>query len=301
MNDGRARFRSLRWLTILGPTAFMVVAEVVRYFYLRRVLPPWQVSLVAVTVTMIAAGVFSTYVFAVVWKMEQERNGYRESMLALHERERLAREMHDGLAQDLAVLKLKVHRLQELFGVDDASDLATELGETRKIVERCYGEVRHNLYDLRAGHHLTGGLWKAISIQIDDFRRQTGLRVEWIKPPEVREPLDPRVSVQLLRIVQEALANVRKHAKADHVIIEADHHGGDLRLSIRDDGQGLDRATLNDGHHFGLMVMQERAQSVGARVTVTSGANGLGTVVEIAWPAAEGGEAHRKRKASVGG
>lgn len=297
--DGRARFRRLRWLTILGPTLFMVFAEGVRYYYLRHVLAPLEVSAVAVTVTMMATGAFSTYIFAVISRMEKERNRYRESMMALNERERLAREMHDGLAQDLAVIKWKLHRLDEVWG-----DLKTrELMETRQLVERCYGEVRHNLYDLRAGTHLHEGLWQAIAIQVSDFRRQTGIAADWRVDQHTVEPKDPRVSVQILRIVQEALANVRKHAEASHVLVEARQRGQILCVSVGDDGRGVDRSTtVVEGNHFGLLVMQERAESVGAQLDIATGAGGRGTVVEIRLRVVErGGEAHRKGKTSVGG
>ncbi len=233
--------------------------------------------------------------------MEQERNRYRESLLALHERERLGREMHDGLAQDLAALKLKIHRLRALWPGAEGSEIAGELRETQAIIEDCYGEVRQNLYDLRAGHHLSSGLWKTLAMQIDDFRDQTGLRVEWRIGLELEEPTDPRFAVQVLRIVQEALANIRKHAHATEVTIETRQFGDDLLLSVLDNGQGLIANKMSEGHHFGLLVMQERAQSVGANVSIATGPDGRGTVVEITWAASGGGEAHRKRKASVGG
>ncbi len=301
MDDRRARYRWLRWLTIWGPTGFVTVAETVRYLYLRYVLSPAEVSLVAIGVTLLAAVGFSTYVFSVISRLEQERNRYRESMLALRERERLAREMHDGLAQDLAVLNLKVHHLRELAaGREGSPPLAESVDETQSVLDHCYREVRQTLYDLRAGNRLSNGFWPALVAQLDEFARQTGIEVIWSEPPGVKEIADQAVSVQLLRIVQEALTNVRKHANARHVIIEWSHDAKSGRLAVRDDGTGLSDAHVADGQHFGLSMMRERAESVGAEVKVVT-APAQGTVVEIRWPTGEGGELHRKRKNTLSG
>ncbi len=301
MDEGRPPFRWLRWLTILGPTLFVMIAELFRYFYLRHVLAPWQVSGVAVLVTVIAAGGFSSYVFGVVRSMEQERNRYRESMLALQERERLGREMHDGLAPDLAALKFTIHRIRDRLYSGETSSIGLDLDQTQAMIERCSDDVRQNLYDLRAGHELIRGLWRTLSLQIDDFRSQTGISIEGRRRPEVQEPMDPRVSVQLLRIVQEALVNVRKHSGAKRVLVEAVQRGAELCLYVRDDGKGFIRSKDAEGRHFGLLVMQERAHSVGANVVIAKNPEGWSTVVEISWINREGGEVHRKSKASVSG
>ncbi len=300
MDDGRARYHWLRWLTIWGPTGFVTIAETVRFLYLRYVLSPAAVSLVAIGVTLLAAVAFSTYVFSVISRLEQERNRYRESMLALRERERLAREMHDGLAQDLAALNLKLHHLRELATGSGGTPLAEGVDEAQSVLDHCYREVRQTLYDLRAGNRLSRGFWPALVAQLGEFSRQTGIEVVWSEPPGVKEIADQAVSVQLLRIVQEALANVRKHASARRVTIEWSQDAKTGRLAVRDDGTGFDGAHVVDGQHFGLSMMRERAESVGAEVEVTSTTT-EGTAVEIRWPTAQGGELHRKRKNTVGG
>lgn len=302
-SEERLRFRRLRWLTIVGPTGFMMIAESVRYLYLRHQLPPLGVSLIAILVTLIATGVFSRYVFGVVWHMEQERNAYRESVLALSERERLAREMHDGLAQDLATLKLQTYHLQGLIAEPTLNQraIAAEINDARALIDRCYTDVRQQLYDLRASARLTQGFWKTLASQLRDFERQTSVVVEWADDGEALEPTDPRVAVQLLRIVQEALSNVRRHAHAHHLYVDLRSQQDSLVLSIRDDGLGVGGQWSSDERHYGLVGMQERAKSVGATVHVGSVAGESGTMVQICWPADQGGEVNRKEQASVGG
>lgn len=300
--EDRARFRRLQLLTIIGPVIFVVVAEAVRYFYLRHVLSAAGVSLVAVLVTLVAAGVFSSYVFAVLWNMEQERNAYKEAALALGERERIAREMHDGLAQDLAALNLKLYRLRDLAARGDLDATRLEVGDALQLLNHSYGEIRQTLYDLRAGHHLEEGFWHALSKQLEDFQRHTGITV--VGPSGVvdpgKDPWDAAASVQILRIVQEVLANVRKHAEATRVQVTVAEGRDRITLTLADDGRGFDPAEIPDGRHFGLTVMRERAELVGAEMTIRA-QPGQGTRVTIAMRYREGGASHRKGKAFVGG
>lgn len=298
----QARFRRLQLLTIIGPVIFVVVAEAVRYFYLRHVMSAAGVSLVAVLVTLVAAGIFSTYVFSVLWNMERERNAYKEAALALAERERIAREMHDGLAQDLAALNLKLYRLRDLATAGDLGATQAEVGEALQLLSHSYGEIRQTLYDLRAGHHLEEGFWHALAKQLEDFQRHTGITVVGpsgvVDPDE--DPWDAAASVQILRIVQEVLANVRKHADATRLQVTVAESKGRVVLTIADDGRGFDPEAVRDGRHFGLTVMQERAELAGAEMTIRA-QPGEGTRVSIAMRQREGGESHRKGKAFVGG
>ncbi|MCL6563227.1 MAG: sensor histidine kinase [Firmicutes bacterium] len=284
MADERRRYGRLKWLTTVGPTAFVTVAELVRFVYLRRVLPPAEVSLVAILVTLVGAAVFSSFVFGIVERMEKERTAYKDAMLALKERERLAREMHDGLAQNLAAINLKVHRLNKLLHDQDYAAIADELVAIQAAVNLSYTEVRQSLYDLKAGQRLAEGFWTALEKQAEEFSRQTGIAVRVEPLPDRQEPWNELAAVQMLRIVQESLANVRRHSEAHQVRIYGRLEGGEFRLSVVDDGKGFDPTQgLDRGHHYGLSIMQERAESVGGRVVVQSQV-GKGTEVTVAIP-----------------
>jgi two-component system sensor histidine kinase DegS len=268
----------------VGPTAFVTVAELVRFVYLRRVLPPAEVSLVAILVTLVGAAVFSSFVFGIVERMEKERTAYKDAMLALKERERLAREMHDGLAQNLAAINLKVHRLNKLLHDQEYAAIADELVAIQAAVNLSYTEVRQSLYDLKAGQRLAEGFWSALEKQAEEFSRQTGIAVRVEPLPDRQEPWNELAAVQMLRIVQESLANVRRHSEAHQVRIFGRLEGGEFRLSVVDDGKGFDlNQGLDRGHHYGLSIMQERAESVGGRVVVQSQV-GKGTEVTVAIP-----------------
>ncbi len=301
-ND-RRRYRRLKILTTVGPTLFVAVAETFRFYYLRLVLPPASVSLVAVAVTLVGAAGFSTYVFDLVEKMETERREYKDAMFALQEREHLAREMHDGLAQNLAAINLNVHRAKKLMEGRDLEGLEDELGRIQHAVNLSYAEVRQSLYDLRAAQGLADGFWPTLRTQVQDFEMSTGIPVTVDALPEDQEPWSTVAAVQILRIIQESLGNVRKHAQARHVWIFATQSERKTQLTIKDDGTGFMLHPSEDlGHHFGLSIMQERAASVGGTVAIESvPGSGTAIIITLAQNGQRGGDGIGKSKSHVGG
>lgn len=301
-DDDRTRYGRLKILTTLGPTVFVAVAEIIRFYYLRRILPPASVSLVAIAVTLVGAAGFSSYVFGVVEKMETERRAYKDAVLALQERERLAREMHDGLAQNLAAINLKVHRAKGLLESRQLDLLAEELVSVQATVNLSYAEVRQSLYDLKVGQRLQEGFWSALKKQAQDFQKTTGILVQVDPLPDNQEPWTDIAAVQILRIIQESLANVRKHSGARQVLISARWQDSTVHLTVSDDGKGFRQDEHEDlSRHFGLSIMQERAESVGGEVHIKSEI-GRGTHVTIVVPLdGKGGEHSGKGKTNIGG
>lgn len=300
-NDHR-RYRRLKLLTTVGPTLFVAIAETVRFYYLRQILPPAGVSLVAVAVTLVGAAGFSSYVFGVIEKIERERRQYQDAMLSLQERERLAREMHDGLAQSLAVINLKVYQAKTLLEANRTDELKGELEDIRAAVNKSYSEVRQSLYDLRAGKRLDEGFWSAVRTLAADFGEGSQIAVDVEALPNDGVPWSDMASVQILRIIQESLANVRKHAEARHVDIRADMHGDVVQVTVQDDGKGFVVSKDHPAHHFGLGIMQERAQTFGGKVSIQS-LPGQGTTVTISYQldGDKGGEVGGKGKSNAGG
>ena len=140
--DDRSRYLWLKLLTILGPTLFVAGGEWVRLAYLRYHFAPPVVSGIAVATTLVGAVVFSWYVFRAMERLETERRTYKEALLSLKERERIAREMHDGVAQNLAVLKMESYKLREMLGDGEAR---SELETMDKLINQTYLEVRQTL------------------------------------------------------------------------------------------------------------------------------------------------------------
>jgi signal transduction histidine kinase len=195
---------------------------------------------------------------------------------ALEERARLAREIHDGLAQDLWYAKLKQSRLAQMAGFSgEARQLSDEVGDA---LDNALAEARNAVTAMRQDAE-AGPLLDMLTRHVNDFADRFALRAELTSdgpPPEI----GPRAQAEVLRIVQEALTNVRKHADATVVRVDLTTDG-ELRLTISDNGRGFQPQTVASG--FGLESMRQRAVLIGARLNVISEPKN-GTRVEMSMP-----------------
>jgi signal transduction histidine kinase len=220
-------------------------------------------------------------------KQSRQELGERSRALAtLEERERIAREMHDSLSQTLNYIRLSAGVSKERLDRGDTSSLGQDLEQERQAARDAYEEVRHGIQALRANGVLERGLLPALGDFVERYIAETKLNVRISLPPSVKPDLSEEAQVQALRIVQEALANIRKHAGASRVTVEFAERPGWVDISIRDDGCGFDPSSVNsNGQHFGLQIMRERAESVGGSLDIESRA-GEGTCVTVRLPAA---------------
>jgi two-component system nitrate/nitrite sensor histidine kinase NarX len=199
----------------------------------------------------------------------------------LAERARLAREIHDGIAQTLAYLKLKLAQLKNYAEQGDQPRLLETLGSIYDTLVDAYGEVRGTIDGLRIVPDEQGleGLLRQIAA---DFEGHSDVKVEFSDSID-NVHLPPEVQIQLVRIVQEALNNIRKHAGSSSVLISCLELNGDLVLEVRDDGKGFDLDDIPGPSQHGLRGMRERAEVVGADFQVTSQPL-QGTIIRIRLP-----------------
>ena len=194
----------------------------------------------------------------------------------------LAHELHDSLAQTLASLRFRVSMLQKTLRHDDnVSDATSEVEQIKLGLDEANFELRELLSHFRIRMD-ERGLIPAIEGLIDRFRSQGDIQVFFQNEcPDLRLP--PVLEVHLLHIIQEALANIRKHSAAKHVRILLTCSPEQLvHLLIEDDGMGINAEISNaePGEHVGLTIMRERAQRIGAELTIESDP-GEGTRVEL--------------------
>jgi signal transduction histidine kinase len=208
------------------------------------------------------------------------------SLATSEERNRIAREMHDGVAQEIVALGYIVDEIESVSDQKQTRELASAL---RTEITRLVSEIRFSIFDLR--HEVTDG---RVSSSLADYARAvstaSGLRMH-LSLAESGPPLSPRIATEVLRVAQEAIGNVRKHANAQNLWLTFESDGTTLRLEVEDDGVG------NAGpreHHWGLQTMRERAEGVGARLEICPRRDG-GTVVSLrssVTTTREGGTAH---------
>jgi two-component system sensor histidine kinase UhpB len=196
---------------------------------------------------------------------------------ALEERARLAREIHDGLAQHLWFAKLKFERLAGTL--TEQQPLAAEVTQA---LDAAIVEAREALVTMRASLSEDVPFADMLTRAVDDFESRSGLRVEFALTTGIPSNLAPRVQVELLRIVSEALTNVRKHADATTVRINAEVREGELAITITDNGRGFVQQEAFD-QGLGLRGMRERARLIGGSLLVMSELSG-GTTIEVRTP-----------------
>jgi signal transduction histidine kinase len=216
----------------------------------------------------------------------------------LEERNRLAREMHDSLAQVLGYLHLKARTLEKIAAQSGLPDFETGLGEIASVADEAYSDVREAIVGLRESP-ANGGLGKALASYLEKFRRQSGITAALDLAKDIPSELRPDAEVQLMRVVQEALTNVRKHAGARRALVRFVRDDGWLTLSIEDKGRGFDLAAVEgDGdHRFGLRTMKERVERIGGVLEIET-QRGRGTKVIARLPAEAGNHVQRAHSLS---
>jgi signal transduction histidine kinase len=202
----------------------------------------------------------------------------------LEERMRIARELHDGLAQVLGYINTQTLAVMKLLDSGQGAQARTELAAMDEAARDVYADVRQEILGLRLSLGRRG-LVPILSKYLADYERTAGasLRLEANGDLDGLE-LPPSTEIQLVRIVQEALANVRKHANATEAVVRVVTAAGALTLEIEDDGRGFVQKTGATGWpRFGLQTMRERAQAVGGEFELDS-APGRGTRVRVRVP-----------------
>ena len=199
------------------------------------------------------------------------------------ERARLAQEVHDGPAQALSNAIFQVEFIDRLFTTDPVM-ARSELRFLRELLRRELGDVRSFLNQLRPPVLDELGLDGAIADAAATQAALAGLRIATELGAPAGELNDPARTV-VLRVVQEALQNVRKHAAATNVVVATGLEDGQWVLEVRDDGRGFDTGAVaaRGRRNFGLQFMRERAELVGAQFEVRSRPE-AGTVVRLAIP-----------------
>ena len=203
----------------------------------------------------------------------------------LRERYRLAREFHDGLAQTLGFLGFQLERVARFLQKGEYDKIERELPEIRQVVRSAYMDVREAIEGLRLRWDDPTRLAENLGNYVEDFALQTGIEVNFVAhPPNLIVPTE--IALQFLRIAQEALTNVRKHARADHVDIHLQIVETALELRVADNGIGFpetSRQATGKNGGFGLTSMRERAESIGGRLSVMTGSD-RGAVILVTAP-----------------
>jgi len=199
------------------------------------------------------------------------------------ERLRIAHEMHDGIAQVLGYVNTKVQAAIEYLRQEKKEEGLVQLRELAAAAREAYGDVREAIVDLRTLPGPARAFDDVLREYIDRWKEQSGVDARLVIEGDLVVPNG--IELQLVRIIQESLTNVRKHAKATMAMIEVRRHDGKLLITVSDDGAGFAQAGLSRRvfPRFGLSTMRERAESIGGTFSIESTPGG-GTVVSVEVP-----------------
>jgi len=211
--------------------------------------------------------------------LDLQRQTQKAELAALEERSRIAREIHDGVAQSIYMLSLQLETCAELADQDD-NGLGDRLKQLVGLSKQSLLEVRHYVFDLKPYLDGEKGLASMVENQVREFRSVAGVEADVEIKGEDHE-VSAAVSACLYRVTQEALANVFKHAAASQVKAILEFRNDEVHLEVRDNGHGFDPETQIPGN--GLKNMRQRAEELGGSFDLES-APGNGTQVSIRLP-----------------
>jgi signal transduction histidine kinase len=246
--------------------------------------PSWWNVRHTVWLLGITAGVLmAVMVWVVVLgrRLQGQMNIIRQKLrigAVLEERNRIARELHDNLEQELAGITMQLDLAADCF--QQAPDVAQRALETARDMSRhSMVEARRSVWDLRCRLLEDGDLVSALAQIVEPLVPRQQAKVDF-KVHGSPARLSGPVEMNLLRIGQEAVANAVKHGHATHVSVELRYALGSVCLAVRDDGQGFATTQASPTGHFGLLDMRERAQSMGSHLLVESNPGG-GTRIAV--------------------
>ncbi|MCP4140168.1 MAG: sensor histidine kinase [Chloroflexi bacterium] len=206
-----------------------------------------------------------------------------EYRAVLKERTRLAREIHDGLAQTLAFLKMETARMQIYTSKGDVILIDQTLQACQQTLSDAYIDVRQSIDNLRRAPNENMTAW--LNATATEFETLTGIAID-LSNVKLNISFPNNIKAQLIRIAQEALTNIRKHAQPTAVSISAFQHNGGTTIEIKDDGCGFAPEDVHSSSKYGLRSMRERAESINADFQIIS-APQMGTTIRVHVPISE--------------
>lgn len=242
----------------------------------------WNVEKLSITLGIVAGAALLTLVWAAMLQRQVSRQvkvieakAQREAMI--EERQRIAREFHDTLEQELAGLSLRLDAATTRVTDDKARTLLDQL---RHLLFRLQNETRDFVWDLRDESQIAAPLATSLDRLVDHLQTTTPIPLEFSAAPGL-PPLSGLACHHLLRLAREAIHNAIKYSGATHIRIGLTHAPGTVTLKIEDNGTGFDLAERSNAPgHFGLQGMKERVRKLGATLDLRS-APGQGTCVEV--------------------
>lgn len=265
LGESSMSYRDLKWITILIPTILIGGFEFLRHSgpFLRGMSMETG-NYFIIILTFIVSFAFSNWMFKTIKEQNHRISSEREIRVIYEERERLAKELHDNIAQTLFLLKVNLKKGK----LDDAQGLVNSIDSN----------LRQAIYNLRTSptEHVT--LSKRIENWLDDWNTVSG--IDLILSITINENyFTPAEEVQLFSLIQEAFTNIRKHSDAKKASLLFETRPNEWKLIIEDNGKGFSENEIS-ANKYGLLMMKETVSKLGAAIDISSEKN-LGSKISI--------------------
>ena len=206
-----------------------------------------------------------------------------QALAVVEERERIGRDLHDGIIQRIYGVTLGLDDVPEI-AMHDPAAAGERVEHAIDSLHDAIAEIRTFIYGLRPGLDFPGSMRSALETLAEETRLDTAMQIEVTAP--VVAGLSPTIRGELRSIAREALSNAVRHAGATRTTVEIRAQEGEVRLEVADNGAGFDSTAPKSGHHSGLANMRRRAEALGGSLLVES-APGQGTRIIVTLPLPE--------------
>ncbi len=291
-NMTHRRLLLFKWLMVFIPPVAVAVGHSLIGQTAGRAhgLPSLAAILPATFLGLILTWIFVETLFRVLRRLQAEALAREQDLLTMNavmqERERLSRELHDGVAQLVADLLLRLDTIKGLVEADRRHEAETELERLHGVADEIYEDIGESIAGLRS-NVTEQGLIGALQDYVDQFEERHQIPIS-LRTDAAADQLSPPAALQLFRFIQEALTNIRKHARAGEATVTLTSNGPDqLRVVIADDGQGFTPGGQRNGkaRPLGLTSMRERVEALGGTFHVNSQpASGTQVTATIPFP-----------------
>jgi signal transduction histidine kinase len=258
--------RRIQWLAVVLPALCVGLFEFIRHQWLESVLPTALGNLTDALIVAWIVYIFVQIFIKLIRRSVMEATQAREESAAIAERQRIAREMHDSIAQSLFYVGAELHEVENLVASGQSEEARSKVRTVRKQIRATHHKIRAVIADLRQQDELDFG--EEVRRTTTELAERLGMKVTSKITGSVALPVSSRQHV--LAIIQEALVNTHRHSRTQEAEVRLATIGEDTMIEVSDEGVGFDLATVPREERYGLTIMEERAQMADGQLRVDS-------------------------------